>query len=152
VLAALPKQFRNQLVIAAAADVLFTNPVSRVLAALLLGAVPIERKASALANLREMSQLLRGGYSLLIYPRGGCSADGSVGKFKPGVGLLARLTKAHVVLVGIKGSRDALPLDSRWPKRAEVIVIFSAPRIYAHTSAEAFAADLQIEMARLLES
>jgi 1-acyl-sn-glycerol-3-phosphate acyltransferase len=152
VLAALPKKFREQLVIAAAADVLFTNPVTGVLAALLLGAVPIERKASALANLREMSQLLGRGCSLLIYPRGGCSADGSVGEFKPGVGLLARLTKAQVVLVGIKGSRDALPLDSKWPKPAEVTVIFSAPRIYAHTSAEAFATDLQMEMARMLET
>jgi 1-acyl-sn-glycerol-3-phosphate acyltransferase len=151
VLAALPKRFRERLIITAAADVLFTNRVSGALAALLLGAVPIERKASSLANLRGMSELLRGGDCLLIYPRGSCSTDGSIGEFKPGIGLLARLTKAQVVLVGVKGSRDALPLDRRWPKPAAVTVRFSAPRTYGHTSAEAFAEDLQMEMARLLK-
>ena len=65
--------------------------------------------------------------------------------------MLARLTKAQVVPVGIKGSRDALPLDRRWPRQAIVTVRFSEPRFYGHTSAEAFAEELQVEMARLLK-
>ncbi|HLF78437.1 MAG TPA: lysophospholipid acyltransferase family protein [Dehalococcoidia bacterium] len=150
VLAALPERFRERLIIAAAADVLFTNPVSGALASLFLGAVPIERKASALSTLREVADLMAKGSSLLIYPLGKCSADGSVGEFKPGVGLLARLSNTPVVLVGIEGSRDALPLAKRWPLRAAVTVRFAAPMTYAHPSAEAFAEDLQLEMARLL--
>jgi 1-acyl-sn-glycerol-3-phosphate acyltransferase len=150
VLAALPKRFRERMIIAAAADVLFTNPVSGALASLFLGTVPIERKASALTSLREVTELLAAGNSLLIYPLGKCSTDGSVGEFKPGVGLLARLTNAPVVPVAIEGSRDALPLARRWPRRAAVTISFAAPRTYAHASAEAFAQDLQLEMARLL--
>jgi len=103
VLAALPQRFRERLIIAAAADVLFANPVSGALASLFLGAVPMEREASALASLREVTELMAAGNSLLIYPLGKCSPDGSVGEFKPGVGLLARLTRAPVVLVGIEG-------------------------------------------------
>ena len=150
VLAALPQRFRARLIIAAAADVLFANPVSGALASLLLGAVPLEREASALASLREVTELMAAGNSLLIYPQGKCSTDGSVGEFKPGVGLLARLTKAPVVLVGIEGSRDVLPLSKRWPQRAAVTVRFAAPITYAHASAEAFAEEVQLNMTRLL--
>ena len=152
VLAALPQRFRVRLVIAAAADVLFVNPVSGALASLLFGAVPIERKASALAGLREVAELLAGGNSLLIYPLGKCSEDGSIGKLKSGVGLLARLTKAPVVPVAIGGSRNVLPLSRRWPRRAAVTVSFAAPRSYAHESAEAFAEDLQQEISPLATS
>jgi 1-acyl-sn-glycerol-3-phosphate acyltransferase len=152
VLAALPQRFRERLIIAAAADVLFTNPVSGALASLFLGAVPIERKASALSTLREVADVMAEGNSLLIYPLGRCSADGSVGEFKPGVGLLARLSNTPVVLVGIEGSRHILPLTKRWPLRAAVTIRFAAPITYAHASAEAFAEDLQLEMARLQTS
>lgn len=124
--------------------------MSGALAALLLGAAPIERKASALSSLRAVSELVAGGAPLLIYPEGECSTDGSVGEFKRGVGLLARLTKAQVVVVGIEGSRDVLPLERRWPRRARVTVSFSGPIVYAHASAEAFAEDLQLQMVRLL--
>jgi 1-acyl-sn-glycerol-3-phosphate acyltransferase len=110
----------------------------------------MEREASALASLREVTELMAAGNSLLIHPLGKCSANGSVGEFKPGVGLLARLTKAPVVLVAIEGSRDVLPLSRRWPRRAAVTVRFAAPTVYAHASAEAFAEDLQLKMTRLL--
>ena len=150
VLAALPKRFRERLVIAAAADVLFANPVSGALASLFFGAIPIEREESALASLRQVAERLAEGNSLLIYPLGRCSADGSVGEFKPGVGLLAHLSKAPVVLVGIEGSRDVLPLARRWPRQAAITVRFAAPITYTHASPEAFAKYLELQMARLL--
>lgn len=130
ILAALPRLFKDRLVIAAAADVLFANPASGALTALLFGAVRIERRALALTSVRQISELLSRGNSLLIYPRGNCSMDGSAGKFKLGVGLLVRVTKAPVVLVGIKGSRNFLPLGRRWPQPAAVTVWFSRPMIY----------------------
>jgi 1-acyl-sn-glycerol-3-phosphate acyltransferase len=61
-----------------------------------------------------------------------------------------RERKAPVVPVGIEGSRDVLPLARRWRRRAAVTVRFAAPVTYRHASPEAFAEDLQLQMARLL--
>jgi 1-acyl-sn-glycerol-3-phosphate acyltransferase len=143
---------RNPLVVAAAADVLFANPVVGALAPFLAGAVPIERQGSALASFRAITELVNAGYPLLIFPHGKCSEDGSVGDFQPGFGLLSRISKAQVVLVAIQGSREVLPLERRRPRRGAVRLHFDVPRTYAHESPEAFATAMQVEMVRLQDS
>ena len=143
VVAALPPALQHRLIAAAAADVMFVNPLASFAAALLAGAIPIERKGSARSSLRRAIEVLREGWWLLLFPEGRCSPDGRLGPFKAGIGLLAKTTGAVVVPVGIQGSGEILPPGRLWPRRARATVTFGPPLHYSHASWEAFALDLR---------
>lgn len=52
---------------------------------------------------------IRSGTSVLIFPEGTRTKTGAIGLFKSGAFILARATKAPLVLVGISGSYEANP-------------------------------------------
>jgi 1-acyl-sn-glycerol-3-phosphate acyltransferase len=74
------------------------------------GHIPIDRQNphSAVKSFREASEKLRGGISLVFFPEGATSLDGSIKPFKGGGFLLAEQAQASVVPVTIYGSRSAL--------------------------------------------
>jgi len=143
IVASLPEPLRRRVIAAAAADVMFVNSIASFAAALLAGAIPIERKGSARSSLRRATELLREGWWLLLFPEGRCSPDGRLGPFKAGIGLLAKTTGATVVPIGIQGSGDILPPGRHWPRRAPATVTFGQPLPYHHQSWEEFAEDLR---------
>ena len=124
-LAALPRTVRRGLAPAAAEDYFFTHRIKGVLVRGLTGAFPFPRHGCDGLD-RARSQLDEG-RSVLLYPEGTRSHDGSVGEFRCGVGLLAR-RGATVVPVGISGTREILPKGRRTPRRAPVAVAFGRPR------------------------
>src|SRR5438132_1982499 len=148
IVASLPDPLRQRLIAAAAADVMFVNPLASFAAALLAGAIPIERKGSARSSLRLATELLRESWWLLLFPEGRCSPDGRLGPFKAGIGLLAKTTGATVVPIGIQGSGDILPPGRHWPRRATATVTFGRPLPYQHSGWEAFAEDLRERIER----
>jgi 1-acyl-sn-glycerol-3-phosphate acyltransferase len=96
IVASMPASWRARLLVAAAADTIFTSPVRGALAALLGNAVPLERggRGNSLDQLREM---LTRGWSLLIFPEGRLTVGGPLRPFKGGTALLALETEAPVV-------------------------------------------------------
>lgn len=74
------------------------------------GHVPIDRENphAAVRSLREAAEAIRRGTSVLIFPEGGTSVDGSIKPFKGGGFLLATKSEADVVPVTIRGSRAVL--------------------------------------------
>jgi 1-acyl-sn-glycerol-3-phosphate acyltransferase len=147
--AALPENWRRRMVAAAARDVVFKYPILGAAARLLFGAFPMERRGLPLASLRICLDSLSEGWSLLLFPEGRLSPDGTLGEFRPGLGLVARASGVPVVLVHMRGTRQILPPGRRRPRRGPVEVQFDRPIFYDGTSAEAFARTLMQRMLTL---
>jgi 1-acyl-sn-glycerol-3-phosphate acyltransferase len=67
---------------------------------------------------------------VLLFPEGTRSTDGSIGRFKRGVGVLAAETGAPVVPIAIEGARALMAKGRCVPRRARVRVTFGAPVTY----------------------
>ena len=66
-----------------------------------LGAFPVERGTGDTAAIEKAIDNVNHGVNLLIFPEGTRSENGQVGRFKPGVALIAARSHADVVPVGI---------------------------------------------------
>ncbi|MDQ2797084.1 MAG: 1-acyl-sn-glycerol-3-phosphate acyltransferase [Actinomycetota bacterium] len=99
-----------------------------------MGQVPVARgdMRSAAAVIDIGVEVLAAGRALGIYPEGTRSPDGRLHKFRTGVARLALRSGASVVPVGLVGTRDVQPPDSRRWHRAQVEVNFGAPLQFAH--------------------
>ncbi len=122
-LAALPPAARP--VFGAAADYWFDVPVRRFIATSLAGILPVQRSGdgSYAALLAAARPALRAGRTVVIYPEGTRSTDGSVGEFRSGALRLACECGVPVVPVAIMGTADVLPKDGRYspaPMRVHV--------------------------------
>jgi 1-acyl-sn-glycerol-3-phosphate acyltransferase len=80
----------------------------------LAGDIPIERgdKGSARRALIEMRQRLLDGSSVVVFPEGTRSADGTLGRFREGAFRLAIDLGIDIVPLAISGTETALPKHS----------------------------------------
>jgi 1-acyl-sn-glycerol-3-phosphate acyltransferase len=130
-LRALPAHVRRRTVVAAAADYFYTNPLKGSAVSLALNTFPFDRKDGE-ASLERCMELVRDGWTLLIYPEGTRSTDGSIGRFKRGVGTLAAALGVPVVPVYIEGASTLMSKGRSLPHRASINVRFGAPRRFRH--------------------
>ncbi len=127
----IPEPWCNRLIVGAAADYFFGNQVTSTLSALLVGAIPIERASVNRRTIDMAVNLLRSGWSMVIYPEGGRSADGWGQEFRPGAAYLARQAGVPVVPVHIRGTFDILRKGRIWPQRARSVINFGRPISFA---------------------
>lgn len=94
-----------------------------------MGQVPVERgdMRSAAAVIDIGVDVLSQGRALGIFPEGTRSPDGRMYKFRTGVARLALRSGSPVVPVGLAGTRDVQPPNSRRWHRKPVTVRFGAP-------------------------
>jgi len=99
-----------------------------------MGQVPVERAdtRSAAAVIDIGLEVLDEGRALGIFPEGTRSPDGRLYKFRTGVARMAIRSGAAVVPVGLVGTRDVQPPDTRRWHRAPVEVHFGAARTFGH--------------------
>jgi 1-acyl-sn-glycerol-3-phosphate acyltransferase len=142
VLAALPFQFRF-----AAKKQLFRYPflgwhLRR------SGHVPIDRENphAAVKSLREAADAVRHGTSVVIFPEGGTSRDGSIKPFKGGGFMLATKSEAAVVPITIRGSRAVLAPKTYHVRGGPVEVIVGQPVLSQGVSASELAMRVQEEI------
>ena len=128
---ALPPRFARRTVVAAAADYFFDVWWRAVASALVLNTFPLERRGGA--KVTTPGDLLGDGWSLLIYPEGTRSDDGSIGPFKLGPAFFAVQLGLPVVPVALRGTYAAMPRDAAWPARGRppVSVRFGTPLVPA---------------------
>lgn len=138
-LAALPPN--AQPVFGAAADYWFDVRVRRVIATSLAGILPVRRSGDGYAALLEaVGPVLKAGRTVVLYPEGTRSIDGTVGEFRSGAIRLARDCGVPIVPVAVLGTADVLPKDGRYsPAPMQVHVgapldphTTSAPQLRAH--------------------
>lgn len=126
-LTSIPRPWRDELVVGAAADYFFATRATGAASALALGAIPIDRTKVNRRSADLASSLVAEGYSLLIFPEGGRSPDGWGQPFRGGAAFLSVRLGVPVVPVHIDGAGAILGRGMRWPKRGRTRVTFGAP-------------------------
>lgn len=126
-LSTIPEPWRHRLVIGAAADYFFGNRVTAPLSALVIGAIPIERQKVARRSAQQAVDLLRDGWSFLIFPEGGRSPDGWGQPFRGGAAYLASRSGMPVVPVHLEGTARILRKGRSLPQRSPTTVTFGSP-------------------------
>lgn len=142
---ALGPRHRRRLATGVAADYFASSRRRWFFAAWVGAAFPLRRSGHGGHEAFAIAERLLGdGWNVLIYPEGTRSVTGQIGRFRPGVGLLARRTGRQVLPVRIVGSAAVLPKGSWLPHRAPVEVRFGAPlRASPGEDPRAFAARLE---------
>ena len=127
IIQALPLRFRDRLLVGAAADYWFGNRISGTIAALTLGAFPVERKRASAASARIAVRLVEEGWSMILFPEGGRSPDGWLQEMKPGAAFVAAKAQRPMVPMWISGAEHLLPKGAKGLRRGQVDVLIGDP-------------------------
>ena len=125
-LMALSSRLRERTAVAAAADRFYRASQRSWWFSLFWNTYPIVR-GGGLAALDYSMALLRGGWSILIYPEGGRFKAGEVQRFHHGPTILAMQAKASVLPVYLEGLHELMPKGRRTPQPGPALVRFGAP-------------------------
>ena len=94
----------------------------------ILNAIPIDQAVSDLRALRTAVDLIKSGETLLLFPEGSRTVDGTVGPFEPGMLLLVRRARPTVVPAAIEGAFDVWPIHQKRPHLyGRIGIMFGAP-------------------------
>jgi 1-acyl-sn-glycerol-3-phosphate acyltransferase len=124
---ALPLEWRHHLAVGGAADYFFKGKIRGTLAALLVGAFPVERKRASAVSARLAVRLVQEGWNLILFPEGGRSPDGWMQELKPGAAFVAARTKRPLVPMWIKGTEHLLPKGAKRLRRGRVDILIGDP-------------------------
>ncbi|MFC4761206.1 lysophospholipid acyltransferase family protein [Fructobacillus durionis] len=92
--------------------------------------ISIDRDGKATSSLREIVKHLKQGDVVVIYPEGTRTRTGLIGQGSDGAVVIANLTGAPIIPIGITGAFDALPAKHFWPRKSIVhVAVGSARRI-----------------------
>ena len=127
----LPRPWRDELFVGAAADYFFPNRVTGAASALVLNAIPIERTRVSRRSALDAAELIEAGWSMLIYPEGGRSPDGWGQAFRGGAAYLSIRCGVPVVPIHVQGTDKVLPKGRRWPTPGRTRVTFGSPLLGA---------------------
>lgn len=154
VLGALPRRHSRYLAAGAAADYFFDVRWRKWLTTLFFNAFAIERNSEGKRSGASRA-LLERKVPLLIFPEGGRSKSGNMGRFRSGVAALAIATQVPCVPIALVGASTAMPRGVNWPKRGRypVAVVFGEPMLAEQDeTADSFSTRLANEVRRLHES
>ncbi len=146
-LTCLPSRFRHKLVVAAGADYFFDRRWKGHLSAFAINAIPIERVKISRRSAELPASLLADGWSLLIYPEGGRTADGWSQEHRGGAAYLATKIGVPVVPIYVEGTRRVLKKGVSIPMPASTTITFGRPiRASDGEDARRFAARIEHEV------
>ena len=92
-----------------------------------LNAFPVRRRSADNAALKEAVRRLKAGRTLVVFPEGTRTRDGRIGKFLPGVAMLARRAATWTVPVIIDGAFECWPRSQKLPSMGSVVVQYDRP-------------------------
>ncbi|MDY7108499.1 MAG: lysophospholipid acyltransferase family protein [Planctomycetota bacterium] len=135
ILGTLPFLIRRRTCVAAALDVFgpaqyvprktwryFKRECLQIIVAAGFHAFAFDRQGPPLRSLRTALELSRNDWSLLLYPEGTRSRSGKMAPFKPGIGVLAKMTGRPVIPVHVTGGRSILPCGRFMPQPGHAMV------------------------------
>jgi long-chain acyl-CoA synthetase len=89
--------------------------------------VAIDRKSGLRAALRQASEVIEAGKTVLLFPEGTRSTTGEVGEWKPMVGQLALAHGVDVLPVFLSGTHAAMPKGRALPTKRDVTARIGPP-------------------------
>jgi 1-acyl-sn-glycerol-3-phosphate acyltransferase len=132
-LSALPLGKLHRAFPAAAKDYFFVSAPRLLLAAVVINALPFERRTTPRQSLQVCGRLLDNpGNVLVLFPEGTRSVNGELGEFKPGVGHLLAGREVPVVPCYLHGAHEAWPKGAWLPRPWRVRLSIGAPRCYGY--------------------
>jgi len=101
-----------------------------------VGYISIDRGGTrdTVGAMNEAAQKIRDGMSVVIFPEGSRSPDGSIQPFKKGGFTLAIKSKVPIVPIAISGSRDIIPKDRLTVTAGEIRMFVGPPIEIQHYS------------------
>ena len=121
VLLALPWRWRLRLATAASEEVMRDRgPIQSFFAALISNGFLFSQTGSVRSSLAFCGKLTRNGWSILYFPEGIRSDDGTIGSFRPGIGLLASGLGVPVVPVYLEGTDSVVAKGGNRPRRGYI--------------------------------
>jgi 1-acyl-sn-glycerol-3-phosphate acyltransferase len=128
IMTTLPKKWRDKTATAAAKDYFFDVWWRSAFTALVYAGFPVERGGGERAT-HKAKELIRDGWSIVVFPEGTRSPDGWVQRFRHGAARLALDMDMPVVPIAIVGAYAAMPRGRSWPKpgRPPIRVYYGRP-------------------------
>jgi len=120
-------KYGEDIVSLAAQDYFFGSGVKRAFFENLTNLRPIDRKASLRQAIRQASDVIELGKTVLIFPEGTRSSGGEILEFKPLVGHLALVHGVDVLPVFLGGTHLAMPKGAALPTHREVVARIGPP-------------------------
>ncbi len=121
---------RRRVVIAAAKDYFFKNRLQAALLRLLIPIFPLDREGSIQQSLEQIGGYLDRGYSVVLFPEGSRSLDGTQQAFKQGIGVIAQELEVPILPLRFDGNYEILPKGRRWPRRGTTKVRAGQPLVF----------------------
>jgi len=114
---------------------------------------PLPQRRDFQPSFAHAGRAMDRGYSVMVFPEGGRSAEGTMAKFRPGIGLLAKQCGAAVLPVAIRGLGELKTREKRWFRSGMIEVRVGEPIRLSQTESEAaITARLQAEVERLMQA
>ncbi|MFO1027074.1 MAG: lysophospholipid acyltransferase family protein [Acetobacteraceae bacterium] len=119
----------------AAGDTFFTSTPASVFAAYAVNALPVWRKKTKPQDLDDMRRRLTDdGGVLILFPEGTRTRDGTMARFRPGVGSLVAGRPIPVVPCWIEGAFAAWPATAKFPRPGPLRLIIGEPLLFTETA------------------
>jgi long-chain acyl-CoA synthetase len=167
---ALPGPLRRRIAVAMAGDMLedyrhFRNPERApgrrgfylpgpliwLLLTALFNVFPLPRRRNFQRSFAHAGAALDRGYNVLVFPEGTRSAEGSLARFRGGIGLLVKQSGARVLPVGLRGLGELKAARRGWFRSGRIEVHVGQPIRFAPEETEAaITKRLHAEVERLL--
>ena len=142
---ALPQELRYRTATAAWAEFFFPGAVASLMrlwkraafeyCAVLMSVFPLPQSSGFRASMQHMGKLVDRGHSLLLFPEGERTENGTLQPFRQGLGVMVQELGIPVIPVVMKGLEEVMPRGANWPKRGVVRVIFGEPLDFSGKSA-----------------
>jgi long-chain acyl-CoA synthetase len=111
----------------AAQDYFFEHGITRAFFENLTNLKAFDRRASLRQAIRQASEVIEGGKTVLIFPEGTRSPTGEMRAFRPFVGHLALLHRIDILPIYLGGTHAAMPKGAVVPMRREVFARIGLP-------------------------
>jgi len=132
-LAAVPLRQIHRTFPAAAADYFFSSLPRSAVSAILINALPFDRKLRGAESLTVCAELLKTpGNILILFPEGTRTTTGAMGRFRSGIGRLVVGTSLPVVPCYFSGGAAAWPKGRLLPRPRKLRLRIGKARTYEH--------------------
>ncbi len=92
-----------------------------------IGSIPVNQNSPGPSSLKNIFEVFKNGGTLVLFPEGQRTFDGSLRKAEPGIGMIAARANVPVVPVHIIGSREAMPRNGSWHPFRPIRVVYGQP-------------------------
>ncbi len=135
--AALPWLLASRATALAAGNVFFGTTTRLFFAATALNALPIWRDDTSAADLAFLRQrLIEDRLVFILFPEGTRSRDGTMGRFRPGLGAFAAGTDVPVVPCFLHGAYRCWPAQRRLPRPGRLELTIGTPQRFTDVASD----------------